>query len=116
MGYRTMMCFLLSSPIEPQVLEKLLLRIFMDARKAGLTHVNLVFYDIPLKKVFEEYRDAFTKVIDLGVRIFVENNYERLTKLFNDEKCEIIYIYRDDASSREILSKLRLLNKVAEIE
>ncbi len=110
------MCFLLSSPIEPQILEKLLLRIFTDARKAGLTHVDLVFYGIPLKKVFEEYRDAFTKVVDLGVRIFVESSYEKLAELFNDERCETIYIYRDDTSSREVLSKLGLMNRVVEVE
>jgi len=116
LGVRTMICFLLSSDVDVQTFGRLVLRVASLARRANLSHINIVFFNMELKKVFEEYRDEFTKIMDLGVRVFVEKSDNELLRLLNEMECQILYTYKGDKTMRNVLAKTPFIKEVVELE
>ncbi|HID80108.1 MAG TPA: hypothetical protein EYP48_00110 [Ignisphaera sp.] len=111
-----MICFLLSSDVDVQTFGRLILQVASLARKTNLNHINIVFFNMGLKKVFEEYRDEFTKIMDLGIRIFIENSAHKLLKLLNEVGCEILYTYKGDKTARDLVVRSPFIREVIELE
>ena len=111
-----MICFLLSPDVDAQTFGRLILRVASLARRANLGHINIVFFNMELKRVFEEYRDEFTKIMDLGVRVFVEKSDSELHRLLNEMECQILYTYKGDKTTRNVLTRTPFVKEVIELE
>ncbi|MDK6029315.1 hypothetical protein QPL79_08065 [Ignisphaera sp. 4213-co] len=103
-----MMCCIASEKIENDKLEKLLDFTVLETRRNKGKYFTLIFIASSTKNAFR-YRDVFTKYLDIGIRIYVENeNSTQLNKILS--MCEkILYSKEDDV--QRILSIIALNNK-----
>lgn len=118
MGIRAMICLLLSPDVDAQTFGRLILRVASLARKFNLNYINVVFFNMELKRVFEEYRNEFTKIMDLGVRVFIkkfDSDNESL-RLLNEIGCQVLYIFKGDRVARNLVAGTPFVREVIELE
>lgn len=91
-----MMCILLSEDNSVSKIDHILVSIINKARSAKQSSIGIIFFSNSVSKVFR-YREAFTKYIDIGVKIYIENNVETIKRIILDN-CDSIYTLADDGT------------------
>lgn len=105
----TLMCILTSDKISIEVLMTLINTVVLEARRRGVAFINIIFYSNSIKDVFK-YRDAFTKYIDIGIRIYIEEKQHRLVKILSS--CNSIYGSHEDPFIEEFSREINVNIKI----
>jgi hypothetical protein len=99
MGVGEMICAVASSNVSLEDMHKLIDKAALEARLSREKNLVIVILAPNTKEVFK-YRDAFTKYIDLGVRLYYDNNVEKMQKLLSN--CKKIFCLQNDVQKLNI--------------
>lgn len=103
MGLGTLICVASSENVTKETMERILSEACVEARRMRLNSIKVVVMASNLAKAFR-YGELFTKHVDIGIRLFVEQDINAATKLL--EGCELVCAPQGDVVVREILERL----------
>ncbi|MEM0026598.1 MAG: hypothetical protein QXT53_01505 [Ignisphaera sp.] len=110
MGVGKMICSIASENIPEKELEKLLDFTALETRRSRGKFFTLIFIASSTKNAFR-YRDIFTKYLDLGIRIYIENNIVQSSELLN--MCKKILYSKNDLSIQSLINNIKNANASA---
>lgn len=108
-----MICILLSADIAEDGMDKTILSAVQDARISKQASITIIFLSRETPRVFR-HRDIFTKYVDVGVRVYLEDRLEVLREIIARD-CSKMYISIDDAKSAELLKMISVNLTVHEV-
>lgn len=100
------MCILMTTSISVNDADRVTTFVVQRARTAKQTSIGILFLSSSTPNVFQ-YRDVFTKYIDVGIRIYVENSIEMMKKIIL-KNCKSIYVSVNDAHIQSLLDEIDL--------
>jgi hypothetical protein len=113
MGVREMICILISST-EPLIkIDRIVVAAVQRARTEKTPYINIIFLSSSTTDVFK-YRDIFTKYIDIGVRVFIENSIEKLREILS-ENCKDIFLPSSDENLRKNIIDIEMNIDIIEV-
>lgn len=100
-----LICVLASDNIPIEALSGTISSAVLEVRKSRVRtkFINIVFYGRDAKNVFK-YRDVFTRYIDIGVRVYIENRPSQIEKIL--ALCSIVYAANEDRIVEELSTKI----------
>ncbi len=101
MGYRKMMCILISESLDENKILQLIDKSVLEARINKEMYINILFIANSIKNVFR-YRDIFTRYIDIGIRLYITKELTELRNII--QKCEHVFISVNDEYAKSIVS------------
>ena len=102
-----MICFILSNHIPYKTLLSALGKVFAEARSKNIQHIHLITIGLDTKTIFEEYRDCITQSIDVGLRLYIENDPHKVSRIIKSY-CRDIYVHIQDTRARNYIKDLDL--------
>ena len=110
MGMGKMICSIASENIPEKELEKLLDLTALETRRNKEKFFILIFIASSTKNAFK-YRDIFTKYLDLGVRVYIEDKNVQNSKLLNT--CTKILYSKNDPGIQSLINNIESANTTA---
>lgn len=83
MGMGKMMCVLVSEKISEDNINDLLERVVFEVRKNREKSFVLIIIASSIKNAFR-YRDAFTKYVDVGVRLYIGSSIQEVSEVLKN--------------------------------
>lgn len=108
-----MICIALTKNISLANADKITAIAVQQARLEKNPYINLVFLANSAYDVFK-YKEVFTKYIDVGIRVYTENNLERFKRILL-ENCRELYASIGDEEMLKILENLGIGLKIHKI-
>lgn len=104
-----MICALLSDDLPESLMDEVIGRVAQQARAVKSKLLTIVFLSNNVNKVFI-HRDVFTKHVDIGVRVYVENEVKRLKDIL--KSCISVQTSPRDHKAIEVLKNLESIKIV----
>ncbi len=104
-----LICVLASDKVAIEALLKVMDSIVSEIRKNRIGICFMVFYSYDIKNVFR-YRDIFTRYVDIGIRVYIENEHSQLIKIL--APCTTIYVDSEDYVAKELSKKINVTVKM----
>lgn len=98
-----MICVTLSDDLSEDTADKLISKAAQQSRISRMNFFAIIFLSKNINKVFL-LRDVFTKHIDIGTRVYVENDVEKLSKILSN--CSSLYLLSEDNKTIEIIKNI----------
>jgi len=102
MGYRKMICTLISESLNENEILQLVDRSILEARINKEQYISIIFITNSIRNAFK-YRDIFTKYIDIGIRLYTIKELTELKDIV--QKCKYIFISSNDKYLNSIVNK-----------
>ncbi|MCS7111351.1 MAG: hypothetical protein N3D82_03810 [Ignisphaera sp.] len=105
-----MICILASDRVPVETLSKVISNVIQEARKVETTvnSINIVFYSRDIENAFK-YKNVFTRYVDIGVRVYVEDRPSQLMKIL--APCTVVYTAIGDHVVEELSKKIGITIK-----
>ncbi|MEM1683658.1 MAG: hypothetical protein QXG84_05045 [Ignisphaera sp.] len=104
-----MICSILSEEQSDTIMNELVNIVAQQTRIIRSEFFTLIFISDNVNNVFM-HRDIFTRYIDIGVRVYIENCVEKIYSILKG--CRYIYVSSKDYRAIEVLKKFKDLQTI----
>ncbi|MEM1542257.1 MAG: hypothetical protein QW101_04025 [Ignisphaera sp.] len=104
-----MICCILSEELSDALMDELVNVVAQQTRIIKSEFFTLIFISDNVDNVFA-HRDVFTRHIDIGVRVYIENGVEKIYSIL--KSCKHIYVSSKDYRAVEVLKKIKDLQTI----